>query len=214
MQPVLRPLGAERRDREFDVGGGEFGPGAREQRRRRADHRQRTPVEHVIFEAGLQFLRIAQHHVVDGDRQFAAQLDRGRVMVLQALPDARQMVHDRHAELADMLLRPDAGQHQQLRRVDGAAAQDDFARGGRGADLAVAPEPHADGAPAFEQDLLGQRPGDDAQIGALHRRAQIADGGRAAPAIARRRLVVADAVLARAVEIVVAGKAKFGRALR
>src|SRR2546421_3137933 len=33
MQPILRPLCAERRDRAFDVGRGEFGAGAGEQRR-------------------------------------------------------------------------------------------------------------------------------------------------------------------------------------
>src|SRR6516164_6047056 len=40
MQPVLWPLGAERRDRDFDVRRGEPGTGTREQGRGRADHRQ------------------------------------------------------------------------------------------------------------------------------------------------------------------------------
>ena len=115
-------------------------------------------MEHVIFEAGLQFARIAQHDIVDGDRQFAAELDRGRVVVLQALPDTGQMVHDRNAELGQVLPRPDAGQHQQLRRVDGAAAEDDFAFGARGAEPGRRAERHADGAADFEQDLLGQAP--------------------------------------------------------
>ena len=101
MQPVLRPVGAERRDRAFDVGRGEFGARAREQRRRRADHRQRAAVKHVIFEAGLELARIAQHHVVDRYRQPGFELDRRRVMVLQALPDPGQMVHDRDTEFAE-----------------------------------------------------------------------------------------------------------------
>src|SRR3954469_9723088 len=67
---------------------------------------------------------------------------------------------------------------------------------------------HADGAAAFEQNLLGQGPGDDIEIGALHCRAEIADRSRAAPSVACRRLVVADPVLAGAVEIVIAGKAE------
>ena len=214
VQPILRPLGAERRDRAFNVGRGELGAGAREQRRRRADHRQRAAVEHVIFEPGLQFARIAQHYVVDGDRQFAAELYRGRVVVLQTLPDTGQVMHDRNAEPGQVLLRPNAGEHQQLRRVDGSAAQDDLARGAGGAEPAIPAKCHADGAAAFEQDFLGQGPGDDIEIGALHCRAEIADGGRAALAVARRRLVVADAVLAGAVEIVIAGKAELGRRSR
>jgi hypothetical protein len=97
-----------------------------------------------------------------------------------------------------------------LRRVDGTAAEDDLARRCGIADTALPAERHAGRAPAFEQDLFGQCLGDDAQVGPLHCRAQIADSGRAAPAIARRRLVVADAVLARAVEIIVARKAELG----
>ena len=110
-----------------------------------------------------------------------------------------------------MLRWADAREHQQLRRVDRAAAQDDFTPGGSGAEPAVAAECHADGAAAFENNLFGHRAGDDAEIGTLHRRAQIADGGRTAFSVSGRRLVVADAVLASAVEIVVAGKAELRR---
>jgi hypothetical protein len=39
------------------------------------------------------------------------------------------MLHDRDAERGQMLLRADPRQHQQLGRVDCAAAQDDLARG-------------------------------------------------------------------------------------
>src|SRR5260370_21688241 len=70
---------------------------------------------------------------------------------------------------------------------------------------------YADRTAAFEQKLLGQGLGNDMEIGALHCRAKIADGGRAALSVACRRLVVADPVLACAVEIVIAGKAEPGR---
>src|SRR5947207_8175753 len=112
-----------------------------------------------------------------------------------------------------MLLRTDPRQHQQLRRVDRAAAEDDLASGARLVLAPVAPERDADGAAAFEQDLVAERFGDDLQIAPLHRRAQIADRGRAAAAVARRRLVIADAVLTRAVEIIVARKAKRDRGI-
>src|SRR6516162_5266878 len=73
---------------------------------------------------------------------------------------------------------------------------------------AILPECDPGGATPFEDDLFGQRLGHDLQIWALHRRAQIADRGRAAPALARRRLVVADAVLACAIEIAIAREPK------
>ncbi len=78
---------------------------------------------------------------------------------------------------------------------------------------AVLTERHAGGAAAIQRDALGQRIGDDAQIAALHRRAQIADRGGAAPAVARGELVVADPFLRGAVEVVIARIAEIERAL-
>src|SRR5260370_35614819 len=107
-----------------------------------------------------------------------------------------------------MLLRADPRQHQELRRVHGTTAQNDLASGACLVMAPAAPERDADGATPFEQDLFAQRLGHDLQIASLHRRTQIADRGRAAASVARRRLVIADAVLARAVEITVARKAE------
>src|ERR1700730_5163462 len=120
-------------------------------------------------------------------------------------------MHDRNAKPRQVLLRANAGEPQPLRRVDGSAAQNDLARGTRGETAAMLAKCHADRTAAFEQDLLGQGPGDDLEIGTLHCRAEIADGGRAALSVACRRLVVAYPVLAGAVEIVIAGKAELGR---
>ena len=115
-------------------------------------------------------------------------------------------MHRRDSEFRQMLLRADAGQHQQLRRVDCAAAQDHFARCQCGALLAVVAKDDTGRSPPVKCDFFGEGIGDDAQIGATHSRSQIPDRGRAAPAVARRRLVIADAVLLGAVEIVVARK--------
>src|SRR6202030_1665359 len=109
-------------------------------------------------------------------------------------------MHDRNAKPGQVLLRANAGEHQQLRRVDGSAAQNDLARGTRGAEPAMLAKRHADRTAAFAPNLLGQGPGDDLEIGALHCRAEIADSGRAALSVACRRLVVAYPVLAGAVE--------------
>src|SRR5216684_8694736 len=100
-----------------------------------------------------------------------------------------------------------------FRRVDVTTAKNDFAPGAGGDDAPALPERDASRASYFEDDLLGQRLRDDPQIGALHRRAQITDGGRAAPALARGRLMVADTFLARAIEIVIAWETQLHRAL-
>jgi len=52
-------------------------------------------------------------------------------VVLEVLADTRQVVDDLDAEGAELVGRPDTRQEQELRRVDGAAAEDDLAVGVR-----------------------------------------------------------------------------------
>ncbi len=134
-------------------------------------------------------------------------------MILQALADARQMVHQRNAELCELVLRADARQQQKLRRVHRAAAQDDLACGVNGAWLAVLAERNAGRSLPVEQNSLGQRAGDDAKVGPVAHRVQVADRGGAALAVACGCLMVTDAILLRAVEVIIARVAEFNRAL-
>ena len=77
-----------------------------------------------IVERGFQLARAVVAH------RLARVLQRADVeMVLQVMADARRIGHDLDAMSAQFRCRADAGQHQQLRRVDRAAAQDDFTRG-------------------------------------------------------------------------------------
>src|SRR6202000_386643 len=96
---------------------------------------------------------------------------------------------------------------------DRTPTQDDLARGTRRARLAVFSEGHTGRSLAFEQDLLRERASDDTQGGARGHGVQITDGGGAALAVARGGLVIADAVLAGAVEVVVALVAELRRAI-
>src|SRR5262249_40588287 len=147
-----------------------LGPSAREQCRWRGAHRERAAPQQIIFEPDLELLRVAQHDIVDRDRQAAFELQRRRIMVLQALPDAGQGLYDRNAQPRQMLLRADARQHQQLRRVDGAAAQDDLARGMRFELLAAAAERDTDRVADLEEDPVAEGLGYDLQVAPLHRR--------------------------------------------
>ena len=115
MQSILQPVGTERGDGNLHIRRGKPFARAHEQRRRAGRHGEWAGAEQMVLQPDLQLLHAALHHVVDGDRQAALQLDRRRVVILQALADARQMVHHRHAELCELILRADAGQQQKLR---------------------------------------------------------------------------------------------------
>ena len=107
----------------------------------------------------------------------------------------------------------DAGQHQKLRRVDDAAAQDDFALGMRGDAFAALDIFDAGRAAAVEDDFRRQRIGLDRELRPLQRRPQIGVGRAAAAAVLHRHLPGAEAFLLRAVIVgrrLVAGGAAGG----
>ena len=99
--------------------------------------------------------------------------------------------------------RPDPGQQQQLRRIDRAAGQDDFAPRLQFHRLAgVVAVGHTYRALTLKQNSTGQRAGDDGQVRARARRMQIGPGATAPPAILLRQLVEPDAFLFGTIEIV------------
>ena len=98
-------------------------------------------------------------------------------MVLQVLPDARQIGANLNAKRAQMCRRTDPGAHQQRRRLDCAATQNDLAStefpfGTRDRCL------DSNGAAALEQNSLHNRLRRDRQILSPPRRGiKVADGG-------------------------------------
>src|SRR5690606_26893043 len=99
------------------------------------------------------------------------------------------------------------------RRADGARGKEHLALRTRRRALAVDRVVDAHGAAPLEDDAQDERAGDDREVLALQGRAQVADGGRAAAVVARRRLVDAGALLHRTVEVRVVGDAEFLAAL-
>src|SRR5207249_3656367 len=100
------------------------------------------------------------------------------VAILEVLSDATEIDADRNAETVERRLGADAGEHQQLRRVEGAARENHFTRRVRLPQLARGAAGHAvwpiealpllvldaDGAVLLvEQDARGQRVELDAQ---------------------------------------------------
>ena len=115
--------------------------------------------------------------------------------------------------IAQVVGRADAGQHQQLRAVDGAAAQDDL--GIRPGDVlsAALQIAHPDRVPALDEHRGGERIGLDRQIRPVLGRMQVGVRRRAAPAVLLGDLIEADPVLVRAVEVLVSRAAGVDRGL-
>src|SRR6266566_1580538 len=152
-------------------------------------------------------------HIVHGDRFGAAVLHTDLQMILQIDADARYIGDHRDSKVAQDLGRTESGQLQELRRIECAAGDDDFAIGISGAHFAMLDVLDANGAAAQEQDAARERVGDDCEIVPAPRLPQIADRRRPAPAVFRRQLEIAGALLRRAVEIIVARNAGLLRGL-
>ena len=96
---------------------------------------------------------------------------------------------------------PDAGQHEQLRRADRARGQDHLGLGAGRLLPAAGAVGHPGGAAALDDQAGDEGVRDDRQV--LRPAGQVGVGGAAPPAVPLSDLVEADAVLLRAVEVVV-----------
>ncbi len=138
--------------------------------------------------------------------------DTHREMIAQVLAHARQVLPDGDAVPGQQRRRADAGQLQQLGRVQRAAAQQHFPPGGDGARQSALAVAHACRAPSFEQDGIGLRA--DAQVdpAAPYGWVQEGVGGGNPAALLDDALEVPGALLRRAVVIGVARDAELGGA--
>ena len=120
----------------------------------------------------------------DRDRLLGGVLDVDLEVVLEVLAHAGRVVHDVDAEAAEQRLVTDAGELEQLRGVDRAAAEDDLAGVDACALPAAAAVVDADRALALEPHLGGDREGLDVEVLAVPDRVQVgASGGEPAAAV-------------------------------
>src|SRR5258708_6558024 len=136
-------------------------------------------------------------------------------MVLQVLPDAGQMMHGRDAVFRQRLAVADAGEHQELRRLERAGGYDHFAAGANLLPLMALDVLDPDRALALEQDSGGMRERFDTQIRARgDMRMHI--GTRRAPALAvfLRHLVNAEAFMVLVIEVLAEAELRFLRSLQ
>jgi hypothetical protein len=123
-------------------------------------------------------------------------------VILEVLPD-RQVSPGLDAVGLQFRGHADAGQHQQLRGVVGACRDDHLPVGEYLSGFVVPLVFDPDRPAAVEQDPAGLRVGNDLEVRAIHGRVQVGDSRTAPHPVPLGELVVADAVLLRAVEVVV-----------
>ena len=135
-------------------------------------------------------------------------------VVLQVLPHARQRMGHGDAVALQLCLRADAGEHQQLRRAEGAAAQHRLAPRAHLPELAAVVVGDARGAPAVEQHARRHGLRDHLQVGPRQVGREKRLGGAATLAVALRHLVEEGAFLRGAVVVGVGGEAVHARGLQ
>ncbi len=124
-------------------------------------------------------------------------------MVVEVEADLRHLGDHLDLKLLELLGTAEARQHQELRRVVGAAAHDHLALGAVHDHLAEARADHAHRAPVLEQDRERVHVRLDGQVRPAHDRVEVGDGGAGTRAVAMGHLVPADPVLLGAVEVLV-----------
>jgi hypothetical protein len=133
--------------------------------------------------------------------------DRRRDVVLEILSHAPERNPDRNAVGAELLGIADPGQHQQLRRVDRAAGENDLAIRARDPGLAAPDVFDADGAMSLEHHPGSERSHLDREVGPLQRGTKIRGRRAASPAVADGHLDRREALLLRTVVVVGHGMA-------
>src|SRR5262245_23187619 len=104
-----------------------------------------------------------------------------------------------------MLAGPDPREHQQLRRAIDATRNHDLAAAARGLQPLRRAKLDTHRAPVLDQESCRVRLGRDNEVLPVARGLEIGGRRAPAPAAADRALVVANALLGRAIEVVIAG---------
>ena len=185
----------------------QLGAGLEEAGGEAGGHGHGAGAEHHVLEADPHLVVEAAHFVVQG--RLVALVDQARLqVVLQVLPDTRQVGQHVDAVLLQLGGLADTGEHEDLRGSDGAGGEDHLALG---ADHLLPPAlveiGNPDRPPAFDHHPGDVRPRDDLQVRALLDRIEIGHRRRAAPTLAGRQLEVADPFLFGAVVVRVVGVA-------
>ena len=117
-------------------------------------------------------------------------------------PDTGQVGDDRDAEGAEVVGAPDAGQLEELRRVDRPAGEDDLAAFDAFGAAALPLDVDGDRAPPLEDDPGHERPRPDGQVLPATDRLEVRLRGRQPPAVVDVAIERRETLLAVAVDVV------------
>ena len=157
-----------------------------------------------VFDDRAGHARRPGERIADRDRAFGFPAGHVVDVILQAAAHGRFVALYSNAMLLEMVGRADPGEHEDLRRIEGAGRQDHALA--RGQDLplaaeAAAPDRNAGDLVAIDDQPFDQRLGADIEIGRFAQRLDIGTRCGPALAIALGHLVKAEAFLLRTVEI-------------
>ncbi len=136
------------------------------------------------------------------DRLRALVLDVDLEMVLEVLADAGQVVDDRDPDGLQLRGIADAGELEQLGRVDRAASEDHLAAVDRLRPTALSVSSTPDRPAALEDDPGHERPGPDLEVLAAHDRMEVGPRGAQPAPAADVPVELREALLAVAVDVV------------
>ena len=213
MQLFAHLVGAERQEVNLDIRRRKPWIGLEERSRRACGDRQRTRAKRRIARAGQDPAHRIVDDIVERDRLRTAHHHPDLHVILQIVPHSRRIEHDLDAVLAQQFRRSHAGELQQLRRVIGAARNQDFLACPRHSQLPGLAVFDRHRTSSVEHDALCQRRSLDLQIVAALGRTKIRHRRAGSPSAPRRGLEKSGAFLRRAVEIGVQGYAGLCRSL-
>ena len=197
-------VGAEGLQVELDVGGVEVGPGLEEGGAEARRHGHRALARPKVAQRDHALFPEAVDLGVDGRQR--GLVDRPRLkVILQVAAHALQLLHHLDPVAAQVLGPADAGDHQQLRRGDGARAQDHLARGADRLDRALVHHLEPGAAPALEGQPPRGAAGQHGQVGPRLGRVQVGHRRGTAPPVAHGLLEMRHAVLPGAVVVGIVG---------
>ncbi|MCY1346045.1 hypothetical protein D9M69_321200 [compost metagenome] len=160
------------------------------------------------FHGGGRQLEAAAHGEADAAFRAVDLVGHGVVdVVLQVLADAGQVHPQRNAQALQLGGRADAGEHQRLRRAEGAGGEDHLAPRAHFLDLLAVVVAHPDAARALEDQAVEGGVEIELEVGTLQVGPQVALGRAAALAVLLGDLVAEAAILLAAVVVLGAGDA-------
>ena len=213
VQALARFVGAQGLEMELDVGRLQLRAGAGEGVDLARAHAHRPAAPQDVLDPDEHLAQGVVHFGVEGRPR--ALVHRAKLEVVLEVPaDAGQVVHRLDPVPSDQVRRPHPRELEDLRRADRTGAKQHLRPRQGLMRLRADRIAHPGRTPVLEAQAVHVGAGDDLQVGAPAGGAKVAGRGAASETLAHGELEVARALLARPVDVVVAGDPDLLRAGR